>query len=830
LERKIFSAIMLTMLLTSMLTLILNIQPGKAEARTWTVDDDGPADFHMIQEAINVASDGDTIFVHNGTYHETVTVNSNLSLVGENRIGTIIDGNATDAGFGLWSKPVVELAASSNLTGFTIQNGGWGVQVSSIFPWLVPTFTGHRIENNQIVSNLCGAILLKGCANNTVSDNFIANNTLTGIHLWNAGNNTITNNAIVHNGYGIDLYGNSNDNILRNNNMTDNEYNFGPILRGDTWAFLGIPLDHAELGLCNDVDSSNTVNGKPIYCWVSRGNDEVPSDAGYIWLNNCTDITVNQANLSDNLQGIILQSTNNTSISNCTITNNACGIYLWDSTNNMIVGNTLKDNLNGIYLGDFSKSTTMRNNSINGGEMNFGIPMETYRSSPYPDPSGPLIEFMNDIDISNTVEGTPIIYWTNQINRKVPTNVGCVILINCTNILVEGLNLSKNVQGVYALASNNTIITNNSLSDTIYGIDVKDIFYLYNESMRVYYVSFNTTIQGNILDDNGVGMRIRSDSSTITNNTVLRNPLGCLTATSGSLISSNVVVGSDISLIPQSWGPYLDYFFPETPWERSYELSMYEIGGIFVGGDFNLVQGNTVSDSYVGISTNELVRSIYGSGNLIFHNNLINDTYAAGQSFPRGTNFWNAEYPSGGNYWSDHSGTDLYSGPYQNETGSDGIGDTPYIIQGVPVNNTDRYALMAPFSTFSVTAGSKGATDIGVTTNSTVSDVEIDEAAMTLSLNVSGVNGTFGHCRIALPNSVAGGLWHGNYTVLLNGQPWPFRNWTDAENTYIYINYTHSEHQIAIVQEFPSFLILPLFFIATLLAVIVYKRKRVGSM
>jgi len=57
-------------------------------------------------------------------------------------------------------------------------------------------------------------------------------------------------------------------------------------------------------------------------------------------------------------------------------------------------------------------------------------------------------------------------------------------------------------------------------------------------------------------------------------------------------------------------------------------------------------------------------------------------------------NFWDDGYPSGGNYWSDYKGTDLYSGPYQNETGSDGIGDTPYVIYG---DNVDHYPLMNPW-------------------------------------------------------------------------------------------------------------------------------------
>lgn len=56
-------------------------------------------------------------------------------------------------------------------------------------------------------------------------------------------------------------------------------------------------------------------------------------------------------------------------------------------------------------------------------------------------------------------------------------------------------------------------------------------------------------------------------------------------------------------------------------------------------------------------------------------------------------------YPSGGNHWTDYSGTDSYRGPYQNETGSDGIGDTPYVIDE---NNIDTYPLMAPFGPLTV--------------------------------------------------------------------------------------------------------------------------------
>ncbi|MCZ2856458.1 MAG: hypothetical protein O2U62_05145, partial [Candidatus Bathyarchaeota archaeon] len=71
------------------------------------------------------------------------------------------------------------------------------------------------------------------------------------------------------------------------------------------------------------------------------------------------------------------------------------------------------------------------------------------------------------------------------------------------------------------------------------------------------------------------------------------------------------------------------------------------------------------------------------------YHNIFNNTINA---YSNWTNTWDNGYPSGGNYWSDYNGTDYFNGPYQNITGSDGIGDTPYNIQ---IGNQDSY----PFTT-----------------------------------------------------------------------------------------------------------------------------------
>jgi len=201
--------------------------------------------------------------------------------------------------------------------------------------------------------------------------------------------------------------------------------------------------------------------------------------------------------------------------------------------------------------------------------------------------------------------------------------------------------------------------------------------------------------------------------------------------------------------------------------------------------------------------------------NVFYHNNFINNTqhvYIENSSY---ANSWDDGYPSGGNYWSNYTGID---------TNNDGIGDEPHTIAA---NNTDRYPLIAPINIFDAGVWNGTAYTVDVVSNSTVSGFQFNpsEGAL-LRFNVTGDDGTSGFCRVTIPNIIIQDLWQGNFTVLLNGAPWPFRDWTDTTNTYIYINYTHSEHEITIIPEFPSTIILPLFTLTTLIATILLKKKR----
>jgi len=206
------------------------------------------------------------------------------------------------------------------------------------------------------------------------------------------------------------------------------------------------------------------------------------------------------------------------------------------------------------------------------------------------------------------------------------------------------------------------------------------------------------------------------------------------------------------------------------------------------------------------------------SGNDIFHNNFINNTLT--QIYVEGllnnsANIWDDGYPSGGNYWSDYQGADSFSGPNQNETGSDGIGDTPYVIDA---NNTDYYPLMGNFSEFSVSSDIL----VQVESNSTLSGFTFNGTA--INFNVSGPSGTSGFCRIRIPTA----LMRTPYTIYVNDTEiqYTLSAYSNVAYSYLYFNYTHSTDQVTVIPEFPSPIILLLAF-TTIAAVAAFRKRLV---
>lgn len=86
----------------------------------------------------------------------------------------------------------------------------------------------------------------------------------------------------------------------------------------------------------------------------------------------------------------------------------------------------------------------------------------------------------------------------------------------------------------------------------------------------------------------------------------------------------------------------------------------------------------TITDTVITHCKDGIILWGDSSYNTIYHTSFIDNTNNARDTGY--ANVWNATYPSGGNYWDDATGYDSFSGPYQNQSGSDGIYDTPYYL------------------------------------------------------------------------------------------------------------------------------------------------------
>ena len=388
----------------------------------------------------------------------------------------------------------IQLYKSSNsqIINNTITNSFIGINLGSS--------TKNALEENNIVSNSYGIWLFES-PSNTLSGNNLTNNR-EGIWLDYSSNSVLVSNTLINNrNYGIWLDYSSNS-VLRNNNMSGNSANFGVSGWIDTWI--------------QDVDASNTVDGKPIYYWINRQNIEVPLDAGYVALVNSYNITVKGLELRNNLEGISLFNTTNSRIMNNNvkdsmgggislyyysndntitgnkITNDKYGVYIYGSNNTIISNNDIPSNSGGVYLSGSYNNTLYRNNV-----MNSSIGMYFYYSSNNNISENKITSCSTygmyfDYSSQNTISNNYITENLNAISSSsvsydticenyIANNTRGIILGAFSNI--SGNNIESNTYGIYLSGTSNTVSGNNLTSNT-YGI------YVWAANNKIYHNNF----------------------------------------------------------------------------------------------------------------------------------------------------------------------------------------------------------------------------------------------------------------------------------------------------------------------------------------------------
>jgi parallel beta-helix repeat protein len=197
-------AILFAVLLMATLAVAFESAGASSEPDTITVPDDYP----KIQEAVNAAEAGDTIFVKAGTYNEDyVAMNKSVSLVGDTQKSVICYHSSL--GF-------IVTANDVQLTGFTITSieAGQGHAID------VANSSNCVIEDNLLENNLVGISLYASASGNTISGNTLENNERS-IELIDASDNRISDNNITGalvSGISLDV---SSGNTVSGNRIAD---------------------------------------------------------------------------------------------------------------------------------------------------------------------------------------------------------------------------------------------------------------------------------------------------------------------------------------------------------------------------------------------------------------------------------------------------------------------------------------------------------------------------------------------------------------------------------------------------------------------------------
>ncbi|MCK4366714.1 MAG: right-handed parallel beta-helix repeat-containing protein, partial [Thermoplasmata archaeon] len=268
-------------------------------------------------------------------------------------------------------------------------------------------------------------------------------------------------------------------------------------------------------------------------------------------------------------------------------------------------------------------------------------------------------EFWVDPDASLTVSNSSIGYvgWNGAGYEKMG------ISIQSNNVSISDSWIHHGFLGILLYnASGPVFMTNNTFTDILHDA-------LYAEATEV-------VLRGNTVFDCGSGFVLGfANGGIVESNTFLSNGYGIYLGQ-----SENITVERN-TLTSNRWEGIILIGSTSNSISRN-EVAGNQDGIILWQSNLNVIEDNIVANNSNGLW-------IWASSqNRMFHNRILWNTV---QAYDDDVNTWDDGYPSGGNYWSDYLGNDVYSGENQNLPGRDGIGDTPYFLD---MNTMDRYPLL----------------------------------------------------------------------------------------------------------------------------------------
>ena len=260
-----------------------------------------PDDYGSIQEAINEAAEGETIYIKSGIYNEHIIINKTLKIIGEDRETTIIQGKTG----------ILVKIASDNVifSGFWLRDGETGIYLKGVRNCRI---IGNKFENFSRYSVYTGGVALyaEHCSNLTIIENFFTEIDYFNAYLVSSNNCSIANNTFISTRRMSQAIGlkNSHNNIIEWNKIYGSRF--------DTEGGIGLSSSNRNIIRFNDIRNND-------WCGISLRNSnetiiignnltEHKTQTG-IYINGAFKTIIYCNNFVDNLKDVIIISAGNTS-------------------------------------------------------------------------------------------------------------------------------------------------------------------------------------------------------------------------------------------------------------------------------------------------------------------------------------------------------------------------------------------------------------------------------------------------------------------------------------------------------------------------------------
>lgn len=273
--------------------------------------------------------------------------------------------------------------------------------------------------------------------------------------------------------------------------------------------------------------------------------------------------------LFDNDYGIYeVNAINNVYSNNHIVNNTEAGVSLHNSYGSTFNNNTFELCPYGIHIGQ-SLCTVFTNNSFDKGGFTIGDSGFFYWNE-----ADPIYWYSHTIDSTNTIKGKPVLFLKNVSAFTFPSNIGQMILFNCSSMNVSGQTFLDSVVGATISYSRNISMANNTFSNNslfdCYINDSENCTISNNEFIHIPYYgivsgkSFHLTIRNNTFEGpNGTAIDFdETDFHLIEGNIIKDTEYGiAYGSSSNSLVRNNTILGNDVGICVTSWSDNISVSF-----------------------------------------------------------------------------------------------------------------------------------------------------------------------------------------------------------------------------------------------------------------------------